>query len=1176
MTSLTFANETEAILSALGKSKNVHLSGLKGSAPTLLLSRLIQHHKGALIVISDDFQKSRELCRDVKAYLEILPPRQTTPELLTLPPLPRLAYRRTLRSGRIERERIATLARIRKLKNFICFTTIAAYCERMPDPGSFFSRFFRLEWGLNIDREKLFQKLERAGYTRVPVVDEPGDYSVRGGVIDIFSPLQEEPIRLDFFGDEIESIRPFAPLTQLSRKKELEVVEIGPAREVLPPADLDPARQCLRRRFIELNDSEIALTPALNEIEQSPNRPGFEGLLPAFSDNWHSLVNFFPEKSLPIFIEPETLKEQIEDLQQQLTEGYERSIAEKKLSFAPDSYLLPFTGALGQKKECGAIFIEATDFRPPPVAPDANDSHRESLVFQTRDNLFIRDSIRQAVHGSEHEGPLSAAADLLKEYLKLNYRIFLAGRNQTTCERLAGLLSDYGLPVTRDTTEENRKLNAILLLTTRLSRGTLLPAEKKLFLSDRDLFGGKPRNRLSEASRRKDQESFFDDFAEIKPGDLITHIEHGIGRYKGLKTFTVEGITNEYLILEYQSDDLLYVPVDSFNQLHKYHGSGDRATSLSRLGGPQWAAAKAKTRKAIDDLLIELLDLYAEREVIKSSACIEPDHMFREFEAAFTYDETPDQQRAINEVISDLNDAKPMDRLVSGDVGFGKTEVAMRAVFLTVLSGRQAAVMVPTTILAQQHFSTFTERFANYPVKIAVLSRFRTPTQQKETAAGLRQGSIDIVIGTHRLLQKDISFKNLGLLVLDEEHKFGVRHKEKLKNFRRKLDVLSMSATPIPRTLQFSLSGMRSLSAITTAPRDRLAIRTFVAAYDDTIIQEAITKELDRGGQVFFVHNSVATIEARAARLQALLPQLKIGIGHGQMRESDLEKVMLDFAEHKYDLLLCTTIIESGLDIPNANTMIVENAQNFGLAQLYQMRGRIGRSQRKAYAYLLVPELERLSHDAGKRLNALAEANTLGAGFRIAMQDLEIRGAGNILGKKQSGQISAVGYELYQEMLNDAIAEARGGKTLSKTIDPEVKIKLSAHIPPTYLPDLTLRLQFYKKIAAAENDLELARLEDELSDRCGVPPEEVLNLLRLKNLKLLLKRYHILALDAGRKKISLHLDPEHPPVAEKLMPLLQQETKLYRLTQEHWLNIEAAVAADELYSWCEKLLQKIY
>ncbi len=1176
MTSLPFTAETETILSAIEHSKTIHLSGLKGSAPALLLSRLALLNQGAFIIISDDFQKSRDLCRDVAAYFEILHPKKPAPELLTLPPLPRLAYRQTLRSGRIERERISVLTRIRSLKNFLCFTTIAAYSDRLPDPKRFFSRCFRLEWGLSIDREKLFAKLDKSGYVRVPVVDEPGDYSVRGGVIDIFSPLHEEPMRLDFFGDEIESIRAFAPLTQLSRKEELEFIDIGPAREVLPPTDLDQARQRLRRRFVELNDSEIALGQALTELEQSPNRPGFESLLPAFSDHWNSLADFFPQKSPAIFIDPYALREQIEDLQQQLTEGYERAITEKRLSFAPDAYLLPPDRALSSPAGCGTIFIEQSEYllEPTGLIPAANSP--EKLLFKTRDNLFIRDSIKQTALRNEHEGPLSAAAALLKEHLKLNYHIFLAGRNQTTCERLENLLSDYALPVSRSQDTPYNKVNSITLLATRLSHGTLLPAEKILFLSDSDLFGTKQKTRSTARAERKSQESFFDDFSAIKPDDLITHIEHGIGRYKGLKTFTIESIVNEYLILEYQSNDLLYVPVDSFHQLHKYHGSGDRETSLSRLGGPQWAAAKSKTRKAIDDLLIELLDLYAEREVIKGSACIEPDHLFREFEASFAYDETPDQQRAIDEVIRDLNAPKPMDRLVSGDVGFGKTEVAMRAVFLAVLSGRQAAVMVPTTILAQQHFLTFTERFTNYPIKIAVLSRFRTPAQQKETAAGLRNGTIDIVIGTHRLLQKDISFKNLGLLVLDEEHKFGVRHKEKLKNFRRQLDVLSMSATPIPRTLQFSLSGMRSLSAITTAPRDRLAIRTFVASYDDLVIKEAVEKEINRGGQVFFVHNSVATIEARAARLQALLPEVRICIGHGQMRESNLEKVMLGFDEHKYDLLLCTTIIESGLDIPNANTMIVENAQNFGLAQLYQMRGRIGRSQRKAYAYLLVPELDCLSHDARKRLNALAEANTLGAGFRIAMQDLEIRGAGNILGKKQSGQISAVGYELYQEMLNDAINEAKGGGRKSKTVEPELKVKLSAHIPPAYLPDLTLRLQFYKKIAAAENDLELARLEDELSDRCGLPPEEVLNLLRLKNLKLLLRRYHVLALDLGRKKVSLHLDPEHPPVMTTIMTLLQQEPKRYQLTQEHWFNIAAAIEADELYSWCEKLLQKIY
>ena len=1169
-----FAHEINSIADALEKSEAINISGLQGSAPALLLSRLSRLKGSGFIIISDDFQKSQDLCRDVAAYLEIIPPPNQAPELLTLPPLPRLAYRQTLRSGRIERERIKTLAQIRRLKNFLCFTTIAAYADRLPAPASFYQRFTRLEWGQTIDREKLFSQLEKSGYVRVPVVDEPGDYSVRGGVIDIFSTLHEEPMRLDFFGDEIESIRPFDHLTQLGKKLECEYMELGPAREVLAPTDLDPARQRVRQRFVELNDSHIALDQALEALNQSPNRPGFEAWLPAFESHWHSLTDFFPDDSVVIFIDPLELKEQLEDLSQQLAEGYERALGEPRLVFPPEAYLMLSDKVLKGPADRGAIYINELNYKPTTGNVNNEESSTHELLFKTRDNLYLKDSISQAA-GSSGENPLSAAATLLKEHLAQGYHIFLAGRNQTTSERLKALLLDYDLPVSSFSETSSNAIEGITLITVRLSRGVQLLQEKTLFLSDTDLFGAKQKVRSASRRSQENRESFFDDFAEIRPGDKITHIEHGIGCYRGLKTLAVEGIVNEYLILEYQEKDLLYVPVESFDQLHKYHGSGDRLTILSRLGGPQWATAKKKTRKAIDDLLLELLDLYAEREVMKGRTCIAPDHLFREFEASFAYEETPDQGRAITEVINDLTAAKPMDRLVSGDVGFGKTEVALRAVFLVILSGRQAAILVPTTVLAQQHFETFKERFANYPVTVAVLSRFCTPAQQKQVAESLRKGTIDVVIGTHRLLQKDISFNNLGLLVLDEEHKFGVRHKEKLKNFKRHLDVLSMSATPIPRTLQFSLSGMRSLSAITTAPRDRLAIRTFVAAYDDIIVREAVEKELNRGGQIFFVHNSVATIEARAARLKALLPpEIRICVGHGQMREQELEKVMLGFAGHDYDLLLCTTIIESGLDIPNANTMIVENAQNFGLAQLYQLRGRIGRSQRKAYAYLLVPELERLTPEARKRLNALAEANTLGAGFRIAMQDLEIRGAGNLLGKKQSGQISAIGYELYQEMLSEAINEARGNHQI-RIPEPEVKVRLSAHIPPGYLPDLTLRLQFYKKIAAAENELELTHLEDELDDRCGRPPEEVLNLLRLKSLKIMLKSYRVLALELGRKKVSLHFDPESPPDGEKIMALLQEDPDHCKLTPEHWLSLEVTLEPHELYVWCEKLLQKI-
>ncbi len=1162
-----FRAEIKQLAGALERGAEIGVTGLQGSGPALFLSRLAELPRAGFLIVCDDLQRCHDLRRDIAAYLELLPPAEKRPELLVMPPLPRLAYRQTLRSGRIERERIRVLDQLRRSEKFLCLTTIAALASRLPSPKRLYRGFFRLEWGQAVDRNQLCQRLEKAGYARVPVVDEPGDYSVRGGVVDIFSPLCDDPVRLDFFGDEIESLRPFDHLTQLSRKTELEFFDLGPAREVLPPDNLEEARARVRARFVELNDSSLNLKAALEKLASSPNQPGFEDWLPAFEDNWCSLYDYLPADTVPVFISPADLKEQLEDLKQQFREGYERACSDNRLVFPPSAYLAGEPEIFNPAPGRPVIRIGTA----PGKAPDRGPEGGLLISGRSRDNLFLRDSLRQGL-AREGENPLQTAAKLLKEHLDRGFTILLAGRNRTTGERLSELFRDYGLKLVSGP-ETPPQRAAIRLFPIALSQGVLLPAEKLLILSDSDLFG--PKRRVRRAAAAPDRaEAFFDDFAEIKPGDLITHVEHGIGRYRGLETLEVEGVVNEYLVLEYQDRDKLYVPVGSFGQLHKYHGSGDREAVLSRLGGAQWAAAKEKTRRAIDDFLVELLDLYAARKVVTGRPCLPPDSLFREFAAAFPYEETPDQQRAIDEVIKDLQSPRPMDRLVSGDVGFGKTEVALRAVFLTVLSGRQAAVMVPTTVLAQQHYETFRERFASYPVRVAVLSRFRTPAQQQETVAGLKNGSIDVVIGTHRLLQKDIQFKDLGLLVLDEEHKFGVRHKEKLKNFRRQLDVLAMSATPIPRTLQFSLSGMRSMSAITTAPRDRLAIRTFVASYDDEIVREAVGKEIDRGGQVFFVHNSVATITARAARLKALLPEIRIGIGHGQMKERELEQVMLDFAAHRFDLLLCTTIIESGLDIPNANTMIVENAQNFGLAQLYQMRGRIGRSQRKAYAYLLVPELERLPAEARKRLNALAEANTLGAGFRISMQDLEIRGAGNLLGKKQSGQISAVGYELYQEMLNEAIAEARGGK-LEKLPEPEIKINLPAHIPASYLPDLSLRLQFYKRIAAARDEIELAGLEDELVDRCGPLPEEVLNLLRLQQLKILLQHYRIRILEAGRSRIVFHFSPDHPPDAEKVLALLAEEGAGARLAPDGRLSLKTEIKPSELHGFCEKLLQKI-
>ncbi|MBW1646261.1 MAG: transcription-repair coupling factor, partial [Deltaproteobacteria bacterium] len=986
-----------AITARLGEEKELEIHGLRGSALALLLARLAVASGRSLVVVSEEYQQSLELRRDVAAYLQLLSAGERPPVLLNFPPLQRLPYRQVLPLITLEQARIATLYRLRQEKHYLLFTSITALADRLAPPELFFRRFFTLEWGEAIDREELVERLAANGYLRVPTVDEPGDYSLRGSILDLFSPLYDQPIRLDFFGDEIESLRHFDPVSQRSRKEELERVTIAPAHEILLPANREAVKERLKARFVELNNSRLDMGGIYRRLQREPHFPGIDALLPAVYPAWADLRDYLDEAGLPVLVEPARLDDKLQNLQQMLADAHEKAAARQQFTYPPTAFLAPVAASRDFFVGRQQLLVGGEAAGPPAAAA--------AIEINSRDNRDLRDALRLAA-ASQEERLFAPAAAIIQGWLRQGQRIILCGRSRASGERLQRLLADYELPCASD--DEQLHPGKINLRQLSLGQGTRLVDERLVIITESDIFGAKKKGRRP-SRPGSGRQQFYDDFSALKTGDYITHIDYGIGIYRGLQTMEVEGIVNDYLVLEYQDRDLVYVPVDRFNLIHAYHGTGDQPPRLTKLGGSQWERSKAKARQAIDDFLVELVDLYASRQVENGHAYPPPDRVYGEFEAGFPYEETPDQRQAIDEVIADLQAARPMDRLICGDVGYGKTEVAIRAVFLVVNSGRQAAILVPTTILAQQHYHTFRERFASHPIEVAVLSRFKSPAEQQEIIRRLREGKVDVLIGTHRLLQKDVVFKNLGLLVLDEEHKFGVRHKERLTTLKKNIDVLSMSATPIPRTLQMSLSGLRTLSAITTAPRDRLAVRTYVAAYDDEIIREAVTKELGRGGQVFFVHNEVTTIEAMANHLRALLPTVRLAVAHGQMPPAALEKVMLAFANHETDLLLCSTIIESGLDIPNANTLIINKAHRFGLAQLYQLRGRVGRAQKKAYAYLLVPSLDQLSYDARRRLTALAEASELGSGFRIAMQDLEIRGAGNLLGKKQSGHISAIG-----------------------------------------------------------------------------------------------------------------------------------------------------------------------
>ncbi len=1166
---MPFSHQLTTVAKQLNSRQHIDISGLRGSAPALFFALLAGQVDKPLVIITEEYQHSLELSRDVAGYQKIMGFRLPQPPIINFPPLQRLPYQQVLPLISVEQDRIKALHRIRLENHYILFTSITALIDRMIDPSSFYPRFFSLNWGESINREQLAEKLHNLGYIRVPTVDEPGDFSIRGSIVDIFSPLSDLPLRLDFFGDEIESIRPFDPASQKSQSEELESLIIAPAHEILLPAKRQMIKERLKEQFISLNDPHIDITTIYKKLDQSPSFPGIDSLLPAIHPTWQDLGSYIKEAT-PVFINPPQLDEKISTLHSLLADAYGKTRERHKFAFPPAQYLKDIAGLEEIFPTRGQLVVHQ----------DIQDELKngKTLECNSQSNRDLRDAILRVVT-QQQEGLFAPAAGIIRGWLKQKQQIVYCGKSLSGIERIKNLFTEYHLPFSSGTCplaifKQMPETGGISLLQVPLSQGTRLFDERIIILTETDIFGGKKVAR-TKARPAQGQKAFFDDFTTLKPGSYITHFDHGIGIYKGLQTLEVEGITNDYLILEYQGGDLIYVPVDRFNLIHAYHGSSEQPPKLTKLGSSQWDRVKIKARKAIDDFLVELIDLYASRQVEHGYAYPSPDSIFEEFEAGFAYEETLDQRQAISDVIHDMQTDRPMDRLICGDVGYGKTEVAIRAVFMAVTNGKQAAILVPTTILAQQHYNTFCQRFAPYPIVVEMLSRFKTPHEQREIIERLHRGTVDVIIGTHRLLQPDIIFKDLGLLVLDEEHKFGVRHKEKITSIKQHIDVLAMSATPIPRTLQMSLSGMRTMSAITTAPRDRLAVRTYIAAYDEGIIKEAVAKEIGRGGQIFFVHNSVKTIEAMAAHLRHLLPEIKLEIAHGQMKAAALEKVMMAFAVHEFDLLLCTTIIESGLDIPNANTMIINKAHKFGLAQLYQLRGRVGRSQKKAYTYLLVPALDQLPNDARRRLSALAEASDLGAGFRIAMQDLEIRGAGNLLGKSQSGHISAIGYELYQDLLSEAVAERRG-EPVKKQVEPELKINLPAYIPTNYITDISLRLQTYKRVSTCADYQSLYELEDELLDRFGSLPGETQELFNLRKLKILLMEYHIHFFEVAKNRIAIHFSPESEPNIEEVMSLIQTEPENYQLTPNSGLISRQSVDPGDLFPWAQNLLQKIF
>src|SRR5215467_12708158 len=783
------------------------------------------------------------------------------------------------------------------------------------------------------------------------------------------------------------------------------------------------------------------------------------------------------------------------------------------------------------------------------IMASSEQAHQATLTLES----FLVSDVRHEVTARAGEASLAPLVERLRTWQ--SERVFFVAPTKGDATRLRDLLQNYHLelPLLDEAVPSllGREELSRGILQGHLNQGFRLPEARLVLVTCDEIFG--TRKRQPAASAKSHPSHFLTSLSELKQNDYVVHLDHGIGIYRGLKFLQVGGVEGEFLHLEYEGGDRLYLPVDRINVVQKYIGGDGAQPGLDRLGGTAWEKVKAKARKSILVMAEELVQLYALREARSGNAFAAPDNMYKEFEAAFEFEETPDQQRAIDETLTDMQRKKPMDRLICGDVGYGKTEVAMRAAFLAIEGGKQVGVLAPTTILAQQHLQTFRQRFRNHPVRIEMVSRFLTGKEIQQILEGTAKGIVDVVIGTHRLLQKDVEFKDLGLVIIDEEHRFGVVHKERLKKLRQLVDVVSLTATPIPRTLHMSLFCIRDLSIIETPPADRLAIQTYLTRYDEQVIRDAILRELQRGGQVFFLHNRVETIERLALKLADLLPEAKLAVAHGQMRPKTLEKVMLDFLENKTQVLVCSAIIESGLDFPNANTIIINRADKFGLAQLYQLRGRVGRSHRHAYAYLLIPGEKAITPDAERRLRALQELDGLGGGFKLALHDLEIRGAGNLLGEQQSGQITAVGFELYTEMMQKAVNELKGEDVLPE-VDAEIRLGIPAYFPDNYIPDANQRLLFYKRLASVGNPLELAELKEEIRDRFGPTTPVVENLFRVMDLRRVLKEFLVQQISVSNGQVFLLFHPESPVKVEKLLELIKKQKHKFRLAPDGRLS----------------------
>ncbi len=1177
---------------ARSRSGRVDVAGVRGSGDAALVAALAADvEAGPVVVVSEDADAAAVLAQDVRFLLGRAGQASDedmadTDDVLVLAMPESSPYADVNPDRRAAMVRMATLAHLAAQRPWrVLVVPASALVRKIVPPAVVRAYTHCVKHEEELDREGLVRSLTESGYIRVPVVEDPGSFAVRGALLDVWAPGAPQPVRIELYGDLVLSIKPFDANAQTTKGElSLKAVWLPPARDaILAKEHVDRARMRVTQ-LSEMIDWPTTKTRVLvDDVATGRAFFGADAFLPAYYDDLAPLSAYLPADARVVLAAPAAITAAVREELERATNDAAAKTNEP--TFLVSTFYATEDEATEELARRRVVTLHAT-----PVAGAADvqglerwEIAREPLSLAALDHEDLTRAVKAARGSKGRASTLTPVARRIQHWVDHGLRVFLTARAQTQAERLAGLLRhqdvkcrvraaafDPSWLAERRASTDDALADVVV---GPIARGAILPGEGWVVVTEEEIFGGRVHRRREKKSRDAAR-PFLEDLRSLNAGDFIVHVEHGIGRYQGLVHRDVGGLTVDLLVVEYAGGDKLYLPVYRLNQIQKYSG-GDSAGApkIDRLGGSTFAKTKSRVKKAVRQMADELLRLYAERQAQPGIAIDPANDDYRAFEATFPFDETDDQARAIDEVNKDLETPRPMDRLVCGDVGFGKTEVALRAAFRVAMSGKQVAVLCPTTVLAQQHFRTFESRMRDYPITIKVLSRFTSKKDSDETLAGLKEGKVEVVIGTHRLLSKDVHFKDLGLLVVDEEQRFGVTHKERIKQLRTHVDVLTLSATPIPRTLQMAVSGLRDLSLITTPPVDRRAVRTIVTRADDQVLKEAIGRELSRGGQIFYVYNRVEGLYEKAQRVQQLFPEARVAVGHGQMSAETLEKTMLDFVEGRYDILVATAIVESGLDIPRANTIVIDRADLFGLAQLYQLRGRVGRSKERAYCYLIVPPPNAMTDEARSRIEALERHTELGSGFKIASLDLELRGAGDILGAEQSGNVASVGLDLFCSMLDEAVHELRG-ETVVHDVDPELSFDVTALLPEDYVSDVGVRLSLYKRLASAIDEAEVASLAVEMEDRFGNPPPEAKCLVRLMTLKCELRKLKVLGCEASARIVTLHLREDTPLDPKKILDLVKAKNSPYKLTPDMRLSRRFDGTADGMAN-CETVLVEL-